>query len=165
MRKSFLPILIVALLISMFVSPGGTAYAQGIALPAEMNKTFTPIRIAAGGTSVLRVTIFNPNSFPLTNAAWTDNLPANITIVGLVSNDCGGTATAAAGTSTITLSGGTVPAQTGSTPGSCTVAVNVTSAVPGNWINTIPAGRLTSTGPGGISITTTSPASATLNVT
>jgi hypothetical protein len=56
--------------------------------------------------------------------------------------------TAAAGSSTISLSGGTVPAQSGSTPGSCIVSVNVTSTTPGNWINSIPAGALSSTGGG-----------------
>src|SRR6266487_783359 len=163
MRKSLIPFLIVALIVSFFMTPGQTAYAQGVSLPAEINKTFTPISIAAGGTSLLRVTIFNPNPFQLTNASWTDNLPAGIRVVGLTANSCGGTATAVAGTTTISLSGGTVPAQSGSTPGSCTVSVNVTSTTPGNLINTIPIGALSSTG-GGTTINNTSPASATLNV-
>ena len=44
------------------------------ALPAEINKQFTPIAIDAGATSVLRVTVFNPNTFNLTNVSWSDNL-------------------------------------------------------------------------------------------
>ena len=164
MQKSIKPFLVVALIISFLVSPGQNAYAQGISLPAEINKTFSPISIAAGATSLLRVTIFNPNSFVLTSAAWTDNLPAGITVVGVTANTCGGTVTAPAGSTTISLSGGTVPAQSGSTPGSCTVSVNVTATTPGARINTIPIGALSSTG-GGTSISNTSPASATLNVT
>ena len=42
---------------------GQTAYAQGISLPAEMNKSFSPISIVAGGVSQLNVTIYNPNAF------------------------------------------------------------------------------------------------------
>jgi len=164
MQKSIKLFLIAALIFSILVSSGQTAFAQGISLPAEINKTFSPISIVAGGTSLLRVTIFNPNPFQLTSASWTDNLPAGITIVGVTANTCGGTVTAAAGSTTISLSGGTVPAQSGSTPGSCTVSVNVTSTTAGTRINTIPVGALSSTG-GGTSISNTSPASATLNVT
>jgi hypothetical protein len=71
--------------------------------------------------------------------------------------------TAVIGGTTLSLRGGTVPAQVGITPGSCTVAIDVTSTTPGNLINTLPAGVLTSMGDGG-TITNTSPASATLNV-
>jgi hypothetical protein len=119
MHKSILSLLVAVLLVTILAVPNQTAYAQ-VSIPADINKTFTPISIDPGGTSRLRVTIFNPNSFQLTNAAWTDNMPSQITVVGIVSNSCGGNVTANAGSSTISLSGGTVPAQSGSTPGECT---------------------------------------------
>src|SRR5436190_15644214 len=73
-------------------------------LPAEINKQFTPLQIDTGGVSVMRVTIFNPNSYQLTGASWTDNLigvqpglfianPAGVV------NTCGGSVTAVPGTS------------------------------------------------------------------
>jgi LPXTG-site transpeptidase (sortase) family protein len=155
------------LIFSMF---GGAqaVQAQQISFPAQMNKSFTPLSIEPGGTSRLLVTIFNPNLFELTNAAWTDNLvsiqpgifianPAN------VSNNCGGSVTATPGSTTLSLSGGTVPPQVGSTPGSCTVALDVSSVTAGNLINTIPANALHSNGNGG-TVTNTTPASATLHV-
>ena len=168
MQKSVVPFLIGALIVSILLTPGETVAAQVVSFPAEMNKSFSPISIAAGGISRLRVTIFNPNAFQLTDAAWTDNLvgvqpgllianPVNI------SNTCGGTVTAAPGGTTLSLRGGTVPAKVSATPGSCTVSIDVTSTTPGNLINTLPADALTSMGDGGI-ITNTSPASATLNV-
>src|SRR5687767_2343143 len=169
MHKSLLSLLISIILINaILVVPGSVVHAQGPSFPAEMNKSFTPISIAAGGVSRLMVTIFNPNPFQLTNASWTDNLVGvqpGISIANPVnlSNSCGGSVTAVSGGTTLSLSGGTVPAQVGTTPGSCTVAIDVTSTTPGNLINTIPAGELTSTG-GGVSVTNTSPASATLNV-
>jgi hypothetical protein len=168
MYKSITSLLVAVLIVSFLAVPNQTVYAQ-ISLPAEINKSFSPISIAAGGTSRLSVTIFNPNGFALTNAAWADNLVGvqpGLTIASPagVTNSCGGSVTATAGSTTLSLSGGTVPAQVGTTPGRCTVSVNVTSSTAGNLINTIPAGALSSTG-GGTTISNTTPASATLNVT
>jgi LPXTG-site transpeptidase (sortase) family protein len=168
MQKLALLVLTGVLIVSMLLNPGETMAAQVLSFPAEMNKSFSPISIAAGGVSRLNVTIYNPNAFQLISASWTDNLIgvqpglAIASPVGLT-NSCGGSATAVAGSTTFSLSGGSVPAQVGITPGSCTVSINVTSTTAGNLINTIPAGALTSTGEGTI-ITNTSPASATLNV-
>lgn len=168
MQKSVLPFFVGTLIVSMLLNPGGTASAQVLSFPAEMNKSFSPISISGGGVSRLDVTIYNPNAYPLINASWTDNLIgvqpglAIASPVGLT-NSCGGSVTVVAGSTNFSLSGGTVPAQLGITPGSCTVSINVTSTTAGNLINTIPAGALTSTGAGS-NITNTGPASATLNV-
>ena len=161
-------VLLLLTLVSSLVSFPQTVQAQGLSFPAEINKEFTPINITSGGVSRLSITIFNPNLFQINNATWVDNLigvqpgisianPVNLT------NTCGGTVVAPAGGTTVSLSGGVVPPQVGNTPGSCTVAIDVTSTTPGNLINTIPAGGLTGTGGGGI-ITNTTPASATLRV-
>src|SRR5512133_3081824 len=170
MRQSLLAFLAIVLLMSFFMVPGQTAYAQGISLPAEINKSFSPISIVAGQTSILSITIFNPNVFALTNTSWTDNLVGiqpglKIANPPSVINSCGGTVTAVSGATSLSLSGGTVPAQVGSTAGSCTVHVNVTSVTTGSLINTITVAALSATGPGGTNISNTSPASATLNVT
>ena len=168
MRKSIVPLMAGLLIVSILTAPSSNAHAQVITLPAQMNKGFSPLSIPAGGTARLHVSIFNPNGFPLTNASWTDNLvgvqpgliianPANIV------NTCGGSVTAVAGATTLSLSGGTVPAQTGTTPGSCTVTITVTSTAVGNLINTIPSGELSASG-GGKTISNMDPASATLHV-
>ena len=170
MKKIIALFVRLALIVGMttLTTPGVSVHAQGLSFPAEINKSFTPISILSGGISRLNVTIYNPNSFSLNNASWTDNLvgvqpglfianPAN------VSNTCGGNVTAVPGTTTLSLSGGTVPAQVGITPGQCTVGIDVTSTTLGNLINTIPANALSSTG-GGVSITNTTSASATVTV-
>ena len=168
MRKSILSILTGALILSVLVAPSSKAYAQVVTFPAEMNKRFSPLSIPAGGTARLQVSIYNPNAFNLTNASWTDNLsgvqPGLVIAnpVGII-NTCGGTVTAGAGSTTLSLAGGTVPAQTGTIPGSCTVSVTVTSTALGNLINTIPSGELSAMG-GGRAISNTDPASATLHV-
>ena len=168
MQKSVVPFLVGTLIVSMLLAPGKTVGAQVLSFPAEMNKSFSLISIAAGGVSRLSVTIYNPNAFQLIDASWTDDLigvqPGLVIAspIGLT-NSCGGSVTAAAGATRFSLSGGMVPAQLGIAPGSCTVSINVTSTIAGNLINTIPAGALTSTGEGA-NITNTSSASATLNV-
>jgi len=166
-RKITSVVILIAVMIFL-VQPGFVVQAQVLSYPAEINKSFTPISIASGAITRLNVSVYNPNTFPLNNASWIDNLvgvqpglsianPANI------SNSCGGSVTAVPGTTTLSLSGGTVPAQVGATPGECTVGIDVTSTTLGNLINTIPANALSSTG-GGVSITNTTPASATVTV-
>jgi len=168
MNKSIFSLLVCGgLIFSAFATPQHVK-AQGFFFPAEVNKSFMPLSIDPGGISRLMVSIYNPNAFDLTNASWTDNLDGvqpGILIANSpnVSNTCGGSVQAAPGGTVLSLSGGTVPSQVGSTPGSCTVSVDVTSITPFNKINTIPAGALKSTG-GGQTITNTSPASATLHV-
>ncbi|MBC7878333.1 MAG: sortase [Anaerolineales bacterium] len=164
----------IVLLLVLLSSSFTPVYA--ISIPAEINKQFTPIFIDAGGVSRLRVSIFNPNTFPLTNASWTDNLisqqpglsianPANIT-----TNNCGvgSNVSGIPGSTTLSLTNAIVPAQVGATPGECYVEVNVTSTTPDNLVNTIPANHLQATGNDGgtvVNITNTRPASATLTVT
>jgi hypothetical protein len=178
MFRSFrLLFLVVVMLGSLFLGPVTPVHA--IAIPAEINKQFTPLQIDTGGVSVLRISIFNPNTFPLTNVAFIDDLlrvqpglfiadPAGVV------NTCGGSVTAVPGSTAISLSGGSVPAQTGPLPGQCYIEINISSVTTGNLINTIPAhdpgnGDIGLTAQGNdagtpVTIVNTSPASATLTV-
>ena len=136
---------------------------------SEINKSFSPITIMPGDIARLSITIYNPNVFQLINAAWSDNLVGvqpGISLANPVnlSNGCGGSVSAVAGGSTVSLSGGIVPAKVGSTNGSCIVAVDVTSTTASNLINTIPAGGSTATDSSGDLVANTTPASATLQV-
>ena len=151
---------------SLFIGPVTPAYAAS--LPAEINQQFTPLQIDAGGTSILRITVFNPNVYGLTNLNWTNNLTTGLYVApdvltsGLVVNTCGGTFNPLPNATTLTLSGGTVAAQT-TVPGECYIEVPISSITPGNIINVINVGALTATGSEG-PITNTSPASATITV-
>src|SRR5512133_3723596 len=135
MNKSIFSLLVCGgLIFSTFVT-GERVQAQGFSFPAEMNKSFTPLSIDSGGISRLRVSVYNPNAFNLTDASWTDNLAGvqpGILLANPVNieNTCGGSVTAQPGGTVLSLSGGTVPAQVGATPGSCTVSVDVTSSTP-----------------------------------
>ncbi len=127
--------------------------------PPTVSKSFTPSTIGRGQTSVLNIVLTNPNATPITGAAFTDTYPGNVTNAATpaASSTCGGSVTAAASGPSVALAGGVIPAS-----GSCTVAVTVTSNTVNNagYVNTIPAGGLTTTNAG----SNTAPTSATLIV-
>jgi uncharacterized repeat protein (TIGR01451 family) len=103
-----------------------------------VGKTFSPATITAGGTSVVTITISNTETTDAhLTAPLVDVLPSGVYVVGGESTDCGGSVTADHGGSTITLTGGTIPATS-----SITVTVIVTAAGAGTYFNTIPAGAV-----------------------
>jgi Ice-binding-like len=125
-----------------------------------LSKAFNPSTINTGGVSTLTITLVNSHSTVATlTAALVDTLPTGVFVAPIPagSTTCGGgtTVTATAGGTTVTLPGGrTIPANS-----SCTISVNVTSSVVGNYVNTLPIGALqTSNG------NNPAPANATLNV-
>jgi hypothetical protein len=134
---------------------GGCSQAT---LVPTIAKAFSPTSILPGATSQLTITLTNGNSSSSSlTAAFTDSLPTGVVVAATpgVGTTCGGTASAAAGGSTVSLATSSlIPA------GSCTITVNVTAAVPGSYLNTIPVGALqTSAGNNAVA------ANATLSVT
>jgi mucin-19 len=116
---------------------GASASLTVLALPA-MTKSFAPAQINANASSLLTVTLTNPNSAAITGAGFTDNYPAtpaglvNAAVPGAATSCLGGSVSASPGGTSLTLSGATIPAS-----GSCTVTVNVTSAAVNSYTNTI----------------------------
>jgi Putative Ig domain len=137
---------------------GGCSGAIVPLLPPTVTKAFSPASITAGGVSRLTITVSNANAAAIAlTAALTDTLPSGVLVAPTPNptTTCGGAVTATAGGSTVTLAtGSTIPA------GSCTIAVNVTAAAAGSFVNTIPAGALQTT-PGN----NAAPATATLAAT
>jgi len=131
------------------------ALAAGFALAAlassalaaiGVNKTFNPTNVSAGQTSTLSVILINNNPAAATGATFSDNFPASVVVASPLSTStsCGGAVTAVVGATNFSFSGGTIPAAAGGVAGQCTVTVNVVSPTPGVYINTIPAGAVTS---------------------
>jgi uncharacterized repeat protein (TIGR01451 family) len=152
LRISFLPA--VAGLLSVWTaSPQTPAPEKGI-VGSTFQKAFSPATIGPGSVSMLTFTITNDGGTPVTDLAFTDTLPAGVTIAtpaGGVST-CGGALTAPDGGGTISFADGALAGNAG-----CTIMVNVTSTSPGTHMNV--SGDLTSsTGNSG-------PASADLTVT
>ncbi|MGR9106062.1 MAG: beta strand repeat-containing protein [Gammaproteobacteria bacterium] len=118
--------------------------------PPTLVKSFSPNPIAVGDFATLVFTLSNPNFVALTGAAFSDSFPAGMTVAAplTVANTCGGSLIASAGVSTVSLSGGVIPAN-----GSCMVSVDITTSVVGPSTNTSDFLSTTETGinigPGG----------------
>ena len=120
------------------VADGGVADG-GRTVPPSLAKAFYPATITAGGLSTLTITLTNANATPaVLTAPLVDTLPTGVMVAGSASTTCGGIVTTSS--STVTLTGGTIPAN-----GSCTVTVPVSATVAGYYLNTLPAGALQTT--------------------
>ncbi len=107
--------------------------------PPAFSKAFNPSTIGPGSTSTLTFTITNFSFEPVENLAFTDVLPAGVTIASPASvvSDCRGILSAPDGGTTISLTEGSLGAFS-----TCTIRVNVTAGAPGSYLNT--SGDLTS---------------------
>jgi hypothetical protein len=105
------------------------------ALAPAIAKAFASGLLSQNATTGLTFTITNPNaSVGLTGVAFTDSLPAGMVVAtpNALASTCGGTATAVAGSASVSLTGGTVAAA-----GSCTVSVNVLVVQLGTLVNSV----------------------------
>jgi uncharacterized repeat protein (TIGR01451 family) len=124
-----------------------------VVAPPTLSKAFGALTIPLGGTTTLTFTITNPNAtVGLTGVGFSDTLPAGLQVAAApgVSNTCGGTFTPAAGNTTLTFSGGSVPGG-----GNCTLAVNVTGTIAGVKNNTTGTISSNQSNPGATSNTAT----------
>ena len=120
--------------ISVFILSGVT----GVFAPAAWGslssvvKSFSPSSIAIGVPSTLTITIKHGPPGNSDKIAFTDTYPANLKNAATpnVKNTCGGTVTAVAGGSSLSLSGVKLAGNN-----SCTVSVSVTSVVAGSYLN------------------------------
>ena len=121
-------------------------------------KAFAPASVSTNATSVLKITLTNPNAVAITGAAFTDTYPGGLVNTGTPAGaingaGCSGTVTVAAGGASLALSAGNIPAS-----GSCDITVNVTSASAGSYVNNSGAVTTVNAGAG-------ASAGATLTVT
>ncbi len=123
-----------------FSAPAGgldaaTANASFSVVGAALAKAFSPTSVGPGSPSTLTFTITNgPGNPAQAGLAFTDTLPVNLVVATppAATNTCGGTFTPAAGAGSVSLAGGAL----GAGQGSCTLSVDVSSALPGNYANT-----------------------------
>lgn len=101
-------------------------------------KVFSPSTIHAGDLSTLTITFTNTNAGAATlTAPFTDSLPIGVTTAGLPTTTCGGVPIATAGSVTLPA-GTTIPGGTVAVPGSCTLAMQVSAATDGSFLNVLP---------------------------
>ena len=108
------------------------AYGQ-----VAFDKSFSPSTVGPGSSSTLTFTLVNTGGTLVEDLAFTDNLPAGLTVAGApkASTTCPGfpTLVAVAGGTSITFSGpGLGPG------GSCSISVDVTATTtPGTYTNNV----------------------------
>jgi uncharacterized repeat protein (TIGR01451 family) len=145
-------LIVAALLTASFP---GAALAQ---IPATISKSFSPSTIEVGGLSIMTVTVTNPNATPLTNVAFSDTMPAGLTLVTQTGGTCstgatgGGVFTINPGTGTFSSTSNVLAAGQ-----SCNITVRVRGPTAGLFVNTTSTVTSTEAGPGG-------PASASIQV-
>ena len=127
------------LLIAVLLAAVVLAPAAGAQTPLSFAKSFSPDTIGPGSVSTLTFTITNNTSSGARSLAFTDNLPAAVTIASPANVDslCSGTVSAPDGGGTISFSGNGIGPFS-----SCTISVDVTSSTPGTHTNV--SGTLTS---------------------
>ncbi|MFO1311766.1 MAG: hypothetical protein U1F41_06815 [Burkholderiales bacterium] len=131
-------------------APPAQAPLTVTAVAPTLAKAIAPATIVSGGTATLTITIGNGNTVPITlGAAFTDTMPAGVTIAGANTGTCAGV------TNTPTVI--TMASGTGIPVGGCTIVVTITSTTPGTVTNT--TGTLTT------NAGNAPPASAPLTVT
>jgi uncharacterized repeat protein (TIGR01451 family)/fimbrial isopeptide formation D2 family protein len=135
--------------------------AVTVLVPPTVSKNFTPSVINLGGTSLLQITVNNPNAQAITGLGVIDNYPANLlnaTAPSAASTCVGGTLLANANGGNVQLSGASLAANQ-----NCVISVVVTPSAAGGvggYVNQLTAGAVTSGNAG----SSTNAVSATLNV-
>ncbi len=111
-----------------------------------ITKSFGAASIPFNGSTSLTLSITNPNASGLTGVAVSDTLPAGLVVAtpnGLT-NSCGGSVSAVAGSGSVSLTGGSIAGSA-----SCAVVVNVTGTSAGLKVNTTGTVSSTEGGVGG----------------
>ena len=160
------------------------AHAAWAALGASVTLPIgAPTGIFPGQTTTLRMALSNNNSVsPISNVGFTHTLPGTLPnglkVAGPPSYTCTdpatgitavgiGTLTAALGTQSIVLSGGSIPAKFGSTDGTCVIDIPVTAGTntgnAANYTTTIASGAVT--GNDGAVVSNAGAVSQSINVT
>ena len=113
-------------------APSNTASLQVNGISPTITKSFAPATIASGGITTMTLTLSNPNGSALTGVSFTDGMTnMNLAPTLNLGGTCTGvTTTSAGGSSSFTVTGGTIPANA-----SCTITVQVTSNTVGTWPN------------------------------
>ena len=133
---------------------GQGAAAATLTVQADASPTisegFNPTTIAAGGSSILTLTLANSNPVALTGAAFSDSLVNMSALGGAVGGTCVGTApsTLSAGVTALSFTGITIPANS-----SCNVVFSVTSSTAGAQNNAASGVSTTQTPVAGVAAT------------
>jgi len=149
-----------AVAVLMF-SFAGEALAQ---VAPTISKAFAPSSVPVNTTSILTVTVTNPNAFPITNVQFSDVMPAGVTLITQTGGTCGTLATGG-GMFSINPGVGTFSSTSAvlAAGQACTISVRVQPTVIGAHVNTTSPVTAIATPPGAAAVailTATGPVAA-----
>jgi serine protease len=127
--------------------------------PPTVSEAFSPTSVSANVASTLTITFSNANGFDLTQAGFTETVPANLSIQtspAPTTSCTGASGTLTSSASGVTMAGANIPAK-----GSCSMTLSVKSTTAGSYANAIAANALSTASAGGNAAS----ASASLTVT
>jgi uncharacterized repeat protein (TIGR01451 family) len=103
-------------------------------------KSFAPSLMEVGTTSTLTIDLMNLNTASLSDIGFVDTYPNGLVNAATpnATSTCGGSIIAPAGGSSLQFSGGTLDVLSG-----CSITIDVTSAIPGSYDNTLGEGAIT----------------------
>jgi hypothetical protein len=134
----------------------GTSYTY--AFPATIAMSFNPNTVVVGGTSLLTITVTNPNAMPLTNVTFSNTVPSGVSLITESAGTCDTLATSGGSTNLDTVAGTiSVTAATLAAGQSCNVVLSVRGNSVGSKVDTTSTVTANET-------TSGAAASATLNV-
>jgi uncharacterized repeat protein (TIGR01451 family) len=116
------------------------AVSQAQAVIPAVSKSFSPTTTSVGGTSTLTLSIANANAYALTSVTFTDAFPTGMQVATTpaLTNTCGGSISGGtAGSSTLTLSGGSIAASA-----SCSITITITTTTSTTNVYTNTAGGI-----------------------
>jgi len=126
---------VVALAAGLPVLGGFASASINVVGPAITTKSFSPASIEISNYSKLSIVVENLNTYPMTNVNFTDAMPSSLIIVtptDVTSSGCGaGAVVANAGTSLVSLTGGSIVSGV-----PCIITVTVQGTAPGSQVNT-----------------------------
>jgi serine protease len=127
--------------------------------PPTVTEAFSPTSVSANVASTLTITFSNANGFDLTQAGFTETVPANLSIQtspAPTTTCTGASGTLTSSASAVAMAGANIPAKS-----SCSMTLSVKSATAGSYDNAIAINALSTASAGGNAAS----ASASLTVT
>jgi serine protease len=128
-------------------------------VPPTVTEAFSPTSVSANVVSTLTITFSNTNGFDLTQAGFTETVPANLIIQtspAPTTSCTGASGTLTSSASAVSMAGANIPAK-----GSCSMIMSVKSATAGAYDNAIAANALSTASAGGNSASASAPLTVT----
>ena len=141
--------MIAAVLVTVFFSR--VTLAEAPPGPLTITKSFNPTEITVGNTSIITITVTNPNGTAVSNVSFNDTIPANLSFVTQTGGTCGTADGTGGGSTNLNVGAGTFSSTSSAlaSGASCFVTLSVRGKSPGLATNVTSPVSSTETGTNG----------------